>query len=398
MIATRALSTRATTVAVLLCSAFIGTLLLIAGLWLNEARLNPPMVLTGSALHFSQGAGETTSQGVEIRNVGLEDTAILVGTFAGVPADRYRTVTWSLAGLGETRDLRILWQTHHDRQTAHSRKLSQREIAAGRIEIGAEPDWKGQIVGLGIGFVLQMPLTEPVLLSELSLLAEPPSLAQTLATLMRGWTRFDSWSDSSINRYTARPEGARPPPVVTVALWIALSTLVYLMLQRPTSIRTLMNTLAILILIGWLALDMRWQADLRERLAKTQRQYAGLASTEVRTSSRADAALLRAARELREHLPEQPARIFILSDDPGSFMPARMRYHLVPHRAFNGLSHLPPATQVRSGDFILILGAPKWVRYEWARRALVEQGTLVPAEPLHRILGIGSLYRVGGGT
>ena len=73
----------------------------------------------------------------------------------------------------------------------------------------------------------------------------------------------------------------------------------------------------------------------------------------------------------------------------------RDSYHLLPHNGYAGLSQLPPASQARSGDYVLILSPLAAVAYNTAQRVLEGGKQRLPAELLYAA-PVGALFRVGG--
>ena len=147
--------------------------------------------------------------------------------------------------------------------------------------------------------------------------------------------------------------------------------------------------------LGWLALDLRWQWDLGQRLAQTARDFAGRSEEERRLAA-LDGQLYRFLREVRQRLPEQPVRLFIVSADPAGFWAGRARYHLLPHNGYAGFARLPPPDQARAGDYVLILAPLANVEYDAERRILRGDGMQLPVEVAH-FATQGALFRVRGG-
>jgi hypothetical protein len=154
---------------------------------------------------------------------------------------------------------------------------------------------------------------------------------------------------------------------------------------------------AALLLIGWLALDLRWQAQLWERLADSHQRYAGLTQPQRRLAA-PDAELTERVNRLLAHLPDVPARVLILSDDPSGFIAGRTRYLLSPHRAYAGLSRLPTASQLAAGDYLFVIGSLRSVHFDRGGGLLTDDGRALPVDPVASIQGLGDLYRVPGGT
>jgi hypothetical protein len=156
---------------------------------------------------------------------------------------------------------------------------------------------------------------------------------------------------------------------------------------------------AALFLLGWLALDLRWQWDLSGRLERTVERFAGKDETARRLADQ-DGDLYRFLLEVRQRLPPKPARLFIVSAAPAdgtAYHARRARYHLLPHNGYAGLSRPPGAKVAAPGDYVLILSPMPAVRYNRQEQVLEWDTKRLPARILH-LAPAGALFRVLGGT
>jgi hypothetical protein len=374
-------------------------LLISIGFWSFDRLLlvvaQKEIVVSASEFEIVRGRGELTDRGLDISVAGAGGSALVFGTIQAVPAKGYSVIEWDITGLASARDVTLLWAARGNSSAGITRKLTPSEIVQAHVRLDAEPRWQGEIVGLGL--MLRGPLKEPVAVRELRLEPKVPSFSDSLSNLAAPWTFFEPWSGKSINFYRARPASSTISPVATIALWIGLSLLCYGLLFRRPSRVAMTSALAVFVLIGWFALDARWQWELGERLIAAQDRYGELATTE-RTKAAPDARLIGALEPLRARLSADPARIMILSKDPTSATPARLRYHLAPHRAYAGLSGLPSRRLTRAGDYILVMDSLKSVRYDRSRGVLVEGKKEIPADLVERAPRIGNLFRVRVGT
>ena len=149
------------------------------------------------------------------------------------------------------------------------------------------------------------------------------------------------------------------------------------------------------VLLGWLALDLRWQWDLSRRLEKTASRFADKAGDE-RLLAGLDGELYRFLREVRRQLPEKPVKLYIVSADPGDFPSGRARYHLLPHNGYMKFFQPPVPGVAHPGEYVLILSPLPGTRYDRERRLLEWSGGHLPAELIHAGAP-GALFRVRGG-
>jgi hypothetical protein len=387
----------------LAAAALLGAALGVAGYWLvgllSIKHLAPPVVIDGGRFKLVEGRGRATSRGVDVRYVGRLGIASVIATVAELNSQHYQSVSWDATGLEDARAVRLLWRIGAHPGVTRSRLLTAEELRVGGVDLKGESDWKGNVVD--IGFLIQGPLGREIALNRVSLTAEHPLLLASLAELARPWGYAEPWTQRSINFYAGSSPGSNVMPVATIALWIGLSLAIYRLMGGTIVGSPGRTALALLVLAGWLALDLRWQWVLQARLDWTLAQYArartdSSLSSQDRILLKADEALGRVAAEMRRRLPEQPSRIFILSEDPGGYVPGRLRYLLAPHRGYLHSSHLPSRHEVQASDFFFLVSPLDTIRYDQAQRALKWKRRSLPVDIVYTSR-FGDLFRVRGG-
>ena len=357
------------------------------------AAVAPPVVLPGARLQLASGQGGPTPAGLEIRQTGPQGWAAVQGPARMAQAALYRQFSWRIDGLQPGGEVRLVWATVADPRTSHERVLPPAGPDGGVLDLGAEPRWQGRIAGIGLA--VRGPLAQPLVVRRLELRPVPPTTGALLRWMIEDWTTFEDWSQRSINFTSGAPLGALFPPVVMVALWVGFGAALYALFDPPRRTPGALLPYAALFLLGWLALDLRWQWDLGRRLERTVASFAGK-SEEDRRLAALDGELYRFMREVRQRLPERPARLFIVSAEPAGFLAGRARYHLLPHNGYAGFGHLPSPDQARAGDYVLILSPLPGVDYNAEQRLLEGGGVKLPVEMLH-FAASGALFRVRRG-
>lgn len=380
-------------VASFLIAVFGGALLVILALWLlyrsGDPLVAPHLMLTGADLQLTAGAGEETAEGVSIRQPEANEVAIVQGAIRPLEAAQYRRLSWQVDGLKPDQQVGLIWSTADNPRRIREQALSFDQDGEGRLDLHDEPKWTGQIVAIGL--VIKGALQEPILVRSLTLQSPPPTFTMLLNALTSGWTEVDGWTGRSINFDDGGPRDASFRPVVVTALWVALAGLLYALLNPPWRGHRSLAPYAVILVIGWLALDLRWQWVLGQRLVQTQALYAGL-DDEARQLAGPDRRLYPFVREVRQHLPAKPARIFILSEDPNGYVSGRARYHLLPHNTYAGLSVLPDAKQAHPGDYVLVLEPLPGLDYDRERHLLSLKAEQWPADLVYAEPGRGALF------
>jgi hypothetical protein len=262
------------------------------------------------------------------------------------------------------------------------------------IDLGNESVWRGTIGDLFL--LMRGPVTETMILHTVRLQPVEPSAGRLLQQMWREWTSFEGWRTHSINFIAG---GSRAPlisPVPASAAWVALSMVLYALwvLFRRQPFR--LAPLAVIFLAGWLALDIRWQADLLRQLQMTHSQFAGKDYHEKRLAS-ADSDLYRFAEQAKRHLPPDPARLFLIppsNRQEHHYLRARLHYLLLPHNVGSVWDSPPAPENTRAGDHLLILRPQPRVSFDHVTGHLHwDRGRELPVERL-MAHPTGDLYRV----
>ncbi len=349
----------------------------------------PPIVLTGDALQLANGQGVHTATGLEVRQADTHGLVAIQGSAGMVRAAIYNQILWQIKGLESGRPLRLLWTTLAEPRAVRELVLPPAGPEGGLLDLRSEPRWQGRIAVIGLAS--QGPLREPLSIQRLELRPPVFGIAELARVAFDEWTVFEDWSQRSINYTAGAPLDALFPPVLIVALWVGCSAALYAVCLSPP-VPQGWWPYATLFLLGWLVLDGRWQWDLNRRLYQTEARFAGKQGDE-RLAAGLDGALYQFLLDVRQRLPQEPARVFIVSADPGGFAAGRARYHLLPHNGFMGFAQPPNQAQTRPGDYVLILSPLTGVRYnsesqqiEWAKQRLA-------ADLLH-VAAPGALFQI----
>jgi len=348
-----------------------------------------PVRLAGANLQLSNGQGELTPAGLEIRQPGPEGTAAVQGAVERlVRAKLFRRLSWQIAGLEPDGELWLTWATLAEPRIRRERRLPA--LNEGTVDLTMEPHWQGRIAAVGLTWRNPSAVT----VHRLELWPAPLTAGELWRWALGEWRVFEDWSQRSINYASGAPLDALFHPVLIIALWIGLSGVLYAIFCPPRRRPGALTPYAILFLLGWLLLDVRWQWELNQRLEQTVKRFAGKEMTDRRLAD-LDGEFYRFLLEVRQRLPEKPVRIFIVSNDPSGFFAGRARYHLSPHNGYTGFE--PPPNWKHEGSYILVLSPLSGMRYDRQEQALEwgESGRL-PVE-MQYSAPMGALFRVREG-
>ncbi|MBK1718867.1 hypothetical protein [Thiocystis violacea] len=374
---------------------FLGLILLLGviGRWVDDPAA-PRVRLQGQDLQLVNGEGGPADGGISVVRSGANATIVIQGAIRAFEAKDYQGIGWRLDGLSTDQELRIIWATAANTRKPFDRVVSAGERESGFLDLTADPNWDGLVVGVGLAIV--GPLSEPLLLQEMMLQPKIPMLREILPKAWRDWMHDEGWSGRSINFTDSASSAVHLTPTLLVAIWCAMAGLLYLLLNPPwRGFRGSAPYVAILLL-GWLMLDARWQWLLIQRLDQTRSLYDGLDEV-ARQKAGPDRDFFPFLHEIRGHLADKVVRLFIVSPDPAGYGPARARYHLLPHNAYLAAS-LDQGMGVKAGDYVLMLMPLDQVSYERGSSTLSFDGYRLPVSLELARPGLGVLFKVGGGV
>lgn len=374
-------------------------MLLLSFLWLlnlprGDVEPGATVDLSGAALSVVRGVGQTLPDGLLAVTPASAEGAMVLGNLPGVPAQQFGSVSWQLHGLEAEHVLSLIWVAREAPGIARKRQLSAAERSASRVELRSEPQWRGRL--LRAGLMIEGDMAEPVLIGGLTLEPASASAWASVRDLFAPGLGLTPWSTRSINYQGDQADERWQTPVTLAGLWLGLAVLFLLLLSGRRDGVAPVGGVAALVLFAWGALDVRWQWQLADRLQQTHALHAG-ASPGEKAISETDAKIVEGLGAIRSLLPDAPARIFVLSDDPGGYAAGRIRWHLLPHRVLTMPATLPPAVSVEAGDYLLLAAAPRDFRYDPETGRLTNARRELPAELKVTVPGFGALFELGGG-
>lgn len=355
----------------------------------SYSEANIPLRWNGVDLQLARGQGAALPDDPGALTIQADARGVVLWTPPRwINAGLYGNLVWKITGLDDHHPLYPIWRT----TDGQVRQAKQAMLAsAGHIDLRTEPDWQGTITTLGL--FIPGPLASPMTMRQLELRPAALTAGEWLEQLWREWTAREDWNQRSINfaASTARPLGSL---VLLIAIWMSLSGLLYGGWVLAASQRLRPAPFVVLFLLGWLLLDLCWQWELSGRLDQTVKRFAHQDATSRRLAD-LDGDLYRFLLDVRQHLPKQPVRLFIVSADPGGFLAGRARYHLLPHN--NAPSFMQPPNTAHEGDYVLILAPLPEMRFNPVPPRLEWKEGQLAAEMLYET-PLGALLRVLGSS
>ena len=250
--------------------------------------------------------------------------------------------------------------------------------------------WEGAISEYG--FIFQDASKRPLELSGISF--EPATVKNNLLSLFSDWLQFEIWQQHSVNYLKPKLAGNHLPLVWIVALWAGLATIFYLTLSWLKKHPVEPLGIIVILLTGWILLDMRWIYNLARQANITQQNYWGK-SEEQKYRAGLDGSYYAYAERLKKQvLPGEISNIFILNDDPAgrSYRRGKLQYFLAPHKVFNH-DRNPRMDYARAGGYLLLLIPASGITFDPDRQLLMWNGSSLAADLVDRD-PLGYLFRL----
>ena len=310
----------------------------------------PPITVAGDHFKLVRGRGQPSKGAYVLEALDPKGLCIVA---AGVPpfaAESYPRVEWQLRGADAAgMKLLFVWRTLERPKRNFHVELEWQGGNVVYANPSAADGWSGTITGVAL--VVQGNLAQPLVLQ--SWTAPSASAWTALTEIGRQWSVPFPFKGATISfPFDAeRSDFASLLIVVAAAQGLALAG--YYLLARRRGWPRDARVLWAVFLIGWLILDLRWQANLWRQLAQTTRQFAGKTPEEKHLATD-DHAVFELMRQVNAALPAPPVRIHFLADDLA--LRTRAAFFLYPQNVYHdvgrGLTAGPE--QVRSGDFVLL--------------------------------------------
>lgn len=290
----------------------------------------------GSRFRGVFGRAEIDGQRLRVLAEAQDHSALQATVLPQLDARSFPVLRYRFEGFPRTLELSLAFRTADNPDDVQTVSLPWPGSGTMTFDLSGVEAWNGSIIELGFAEFATGQLVPPehgfapFMLERAELWS--PSWRGDLAALVTDWFGAWPWSQRSVHALGREGDasGARSP-VLVVAIAIVLVSGWSMLLPGARRRRALGIAIGA-TLLGWLALDLRWQAGLVQRLLATRALYAGQDWPE-RAQRVGDSDILRAAEAVRGLLRDEPAgrRILVYSDNGYSLL--RMIWHLQPLNA-----------------------------------------------------------------
>ena len=325
----------------------------------NYQRVYPDLVLLPNPLDWRliEGEGGLEEAGMRIDRPGNRaHWRLAISVPNPIEAHRYERLEIILGDERPWLPLNLTWS-----RTASFGGTGSVPMLAGNgpvfeANLQTLPGWQDNIYFIGLESFGA--LGDPLLIQSARLVETAPNFASLQQRLFGSWlTRF-SWTQSSAHRTVSGWMPTLVSPVLAAAVWAMLAMLLLRVLARRRQYHAFLLMLP--VVVAWLALDARWQADLAMKAHSTLRTMAGQTLEEKRLDS-VDGELYQFALALDvTEIEDFSGRIFSFGHN--EYWRTRVRYHLASLSVRNASDEdwdRNFAQQAQSGDILILIDTPQ---------------------------------------
>lgn len=379
-------------------SLVLGLIVVLAGIlgyYLTGDRFlaKEPLVWPGLPWALVTGEIEGGEMGLTVKRLDARGRAAVTLGPTILNAGCYTRLRLETSGLGTKTRIGLAWRAAKGDWSPQVLWLPA--SAAGNIDLSLKdhPRWSGGVSGLTL--LVQGELTSPLSVHRIALSPAHPGATSLLGQLAMEWTAFTGWTIKSINFLIPGKRHGLISPVLSAALWIFGSLLLYGLARGYWGGTWRLAPFVIISLTGWVVLDARWQWDFLRQVEATHAQFAGKSPTEKRLAAD-DRALFQLAQRIKNALVGKPGRLWLLApleENRDRFPRIRLHYLLLP---LNVGAHwsLPPAAGVRAGDYFFVWRGHAGIRWDSVGGKLSWEGQDGLAAEKVLSSGDGDLFRL----
>ena len=343
---------------------------------------------TGDRFNVAGGQASSRDGALVIERSDARGAFIAALPTARFDAVDYAAIEIDVSRLPERMPIAVFWRSRLTGDTTFSHPADIDTGRGVRAQLDRDPNWKGPINGIGV--IVAGGAARGVSIDAVRAVGASPS-AMALDAL-RSWFRLETWNNQSINVVFLGGQYQAFPFTLFVALVTLLALVGWFAWQRRSAWPVVAGGALVIVFASWIALDLRWLANLGRVEAQTVTTLAGKSWRDKRLAAQ-DGPLFAFIEKVRERVTERPGRVFFSSDD--AWIRVRGGYHLLP---FNTLSiayhrNLFETSRYRPGDWICFYGR-RGVVYDPGKQLLSwDGGPPLKAELILASDG-GTLYRV----
>lgn len=351
--------------------------------WMPQQKINFP----GAEFRVVMGAGAVDEQRLKVNAIGAENSALQSTALSSIAAADFPLLRYEFADFPRVLELSLIFRRADKPEDVQVVALPWPCEGKMTYDLTMVEEWRGEIIELGFAEFPTGQLVPPgygftpftLDSAQLSSI----SWRGKLAALTNDWFSAWPWSQRSVHALGRDTDTPRQRSFeMVIALSIVLTLLIF-GLFGSISWSSLPRAGGVLVLVGWLVLDVVWQQSLSWKHAATNDLYGGKPWQE-RKRLIADQGVLDAAERIQVLLRDEPVSTRILVHAISHYELMRLVYHLLPanvapfaHALANSQGVAIPA-----GTIVIFYGEGTQEVFDPTSRNLTISGKHFPAEAL----------------
>lgn len=297
-------------------------------------------------------------------------------------ASAYSILRYRFQDFPRTLELSLVFRTERDPNDVQTVALPWPGAGVSTFDLSRIEGWRGTIIEIGFAQFATAQNVPPALgfrpFDLVGITLASRSWHGSLATLATNWFNAWPWSQRSVHSLGREGEAPRSRSIVLVAAIASVLTIGWaIVLLRLRGRRLLVVALACGA-IAWIALDLRWQASLVQRLLATRTLYADTTWPQ-RARTVGDSDILRAADVIKARFIGEtaPARVLVASSS--RYQSLRLIWHLLPMNATELAQALSAGVPLPENSMVIFLDSGAWRTDPTLRAMLARSKRIEPA-------------------
>ncbi len=246
------------------------------------------------------------------------------------------------------------------------------------LNLSANTEWRDEITEFGFFLIGQSNAREDKGSAEIGPAAlVSDRLGIRLQLLWQGWSVFEGWSQQSINFLRGGSDIQSISLPVLISAWLLLTMLLFWLASRRRAslqIQHLLQIFALLSLMAWMLLDIRWTSNNFRQL-RLSLPNLWQADAQQRLVNNLDGGIYQYVEHLKNDVIKgENFRILIIAEQgvPEYYL-QKAKYHLLPHSA-NAKREIDSTLVPESVDFVIFFGESDSIGHVQGWSSIWQQG------------------------
>jgi hypothetical protein len=317
----------------------------------------------GNEFHAVFGTGAAHGSHLHVDSAGEDFSALQSTAPAQLAAADFSILRYRFKHFPRTLELSLLFRTAENPGDVQTIALPWPGAGVSSFDLSRVATWRGTIIELGFAEFATAQNVPPELgfkpFDVVGVKLWPPSWRGDLGALATDWFSAWPWSQRSVHALGREGEAPHSRSAVLFAALAAVVAIGWAIVLLGLRGRRLLLVTITCAALAWLALDLRWQAGLVQRLLATRTLYAGVAWPQ-RARIVGDSDIEQAADELKARLLGKTAPTRILVDAGSRFEMLRLVWHLLPLNVGELVQAVPLGVALPDDCLIVFLDSDAW--------------------------------------